>query len=167
MQLPVLLLCMCALVTFTSAARLLLIPFDHHGHVNFFSIVAQELTSRGHTIDMVVADRSKHIPKKHGLNAIVAPYTVELAPQHFEKVAFGEGSVLSSALAVSSQTKIQIRDIFADASFMDKLKANNYDLMLVDGIDIGRMHYLIPYTLGVKYITLTARNDPWLARVPS
>ena len=51
-------------VNCTFAAKILLLPFDHKGHVNFFSVAAKELQSRGHEVVVLAQQRNKHIVEK-------------------------------------------------------------------------------------------------------
>ena len=155
------------LLPLVASSRILLFPIDHHGHVNFFGVIGQELIQRGHEVDMLVTNRSAHLAVKKGVHAIVPPYTHLMNPNQFENVAFGNTSLFDMFSSISKLCNVQIKELFANTEIMKTLSSNKYDIALMDGVDVARAQYLVPYSLNVPFITINARHDGWIARVPN
>ena len=58
-------------------------------------------------------------------------------------------------------------NVFENRSLMRELEDAKFDLVIVDGMDYVRCTYMIPYGLGVPYVTLTPRHDGWSAGIPT
>ena len=159
----------CCLLTGVTSSRFLLVPFDHKGNLNFLLVLGQELHERGHDVDVLVPKRSEALVTSYGLNALVAPYSVDMG-NLLGDGAFTPGHILGlfpKTRKMVNVTVTQMRDLFADDVMLQRLKAKNYDLILIDGMDHARPLLVIPHYLDVKFIAINARNDPWMARVPS
>ena len=58
-------------------------------------------------------------------------------------------------------------EVMQTETIMNSLKEQKFDIALVDGIDVSRCIYVIPYKLDIPYITLTARQEPWATGLPA
>ena len=161
-------LALMSIVVSVHASRILLYPFDHLAHVNSFSIIGEELKNRGHIVDIIVANRSEYLAAQRGINAIVRAYKHSLDHSVFENAASGGIFAQRDYVAKLFETGLEhVRELFDDKPQLAKLQATNYDLMLVEGSDVGRTQFLLPYKLGVKFISVGIRHDPWSAKIPA
>ena len=160
----------CCLLTGVTSSRFLLVPFDHKGNLNFLLVLGQELHERGHDVDVLVPKHSEALVTSYGLHPLVAPYTVDtdnVLGEGVFKAGGGGLELVWKSRKMVNITVTQLRELFADDVFVQRLKAKNYDLILIDGYDFARALLVIPHYLDVKFIAINARNDPWMARVPS
>ena len=150
----------CCLLTAVTSSRLLLLPYDHKGNVNFFLIVGQELHERGHDVDVLVPKRYEALVTSYGLNALVASYSVDTGNLLGEGVFTTARDVAALALKGRKMVNItltQLRELFADDVFLQMLRAKNYDLILIDGIDYSRPLLVIPHYLAIKFIVIICK----------
>ncbi|KAK2164462.1 hypothetical protein LSH36_63g06043 [Paralvinella palmiformis] len=160
------------LITTSAAFRILTIPCSHKGHINMFSIMARAFKDSGHDVDVLVMESRRSLVDSKGVTAV--PYNTVPEARSLETNEFLEKTIMSdltSAFDLFSEitrlSTILIEGILQDTNLMEKLEKAHYDLVIVDGIDFARALYIIPYTLGIKYMTVTARYNPWGAGVPA
>ena len=92
------------------SARILLFPYDHLAHVNYFSLVGQELKRSGHTVDIIIASRSQHLAIDRGLNAFVQDFEITIDnTTAFETAA--KGGALDKIRAVGNIFAIGIKHV--------------------------------------------------------
>ena len=150
------------------AYRLLLYPMDHLAHVNYFSIIGEELANRGHTVDMIVANRSQYLAAERGIHVFPRAYEEVLDSSVFENAAFGGILEQRYFLWRLFETSLNhVRHLFDDETMMEQLQRNNYDLVIVEGAEPGRYQLLLPYKLNVPFIVISHRHYPWLAKIPA
>ena len=148
-------------------ARILLIPFDHHAHVNYHSVIGAELKSRGHQVDIIVADRSEKIPQGYGINTITVKQDVYWDFTKFEKAAESTLELINMLGGLQTVAETHVRRIVTDATLMKQLKSNSYDLAITDAAVVVHSIYIIPHKLGVKYMGITPMHyPPWVERLP-
>ena len=148
--------------------KILLFPMDHQAHVNSFSIIGAELQSRGHAVDIIVADRSKHLAMQRGITTLVRSYQNVLDSSIFEHASTGGMSAQRDYIKTLYKTALEQTTYNCnDKDFIAQLKNANYDLMLVEGSDLGRVQLLLPYKLDVPFVTISIRHAPWQVRIPS
>ena len=58
-------------------------------------------------------------------------------------------------------------EVTGNKDIMTGLNNHKFDLVLIDGSDPSRCNFIIPYKLDLKYISISARHDPWGVRVPT
>ena len=161
----------------SSAAKVLLLPVDHKGHANLFGVTAKALQDKGHEVLVLAQERHKPILAKMDIPFILNPSTNEsLSPtEDYAKIlsvfmTSGLDNVFNNIKLLGSIVQCLLNycyEVIGNKDIMEQLQNHNFDIVLVDGIDFARCLYIIPYSLGVPYITLTARHDPWVAKVPA
>ena len=99
----------CCLLTAVTSSRLLLVPFDHKGNLNFLLVLGQELHERGHDVDVLVPKHSEALVTSYGLHPLVAPYTVDTDNVLGEGVFKAGGGGLESVLTAQNiQPRVQV-----------------------------------------------------------
>ena len=157
------------------AAKILLLPFDHKGHVNFFTVAAKELQSRGHDVLVLAQQRNKHIVEKANIPHILNDGKAQSPTEDYDKmsnVLFNSGlSQVRNLISFGSsmaETALEIcYEVMQSETMMNSLKKQKFDIALVDGIDAARCLYVIPYKLDIPYVTLAVRQDPWTTGIPA
>ena len=154
-------------MAFSMGARILLYPVDHTAHVHFQSVIGAELLSRGHQVDMLVSEKSVKIPQKHGLGTVVVSQDEYMDIHSYEQAASSTTTLekLASVQIIAHIALVHARKVLGDASLIEQLRDNSYDLCLIEGYDMARIMYVLPYKLGIKYISLQVRPDAWNDRV--
>lgn len=163
-------------IEITHAARILLIPFDHKGHVNLFGVTARALQDKGHEVVLLTQERHRPLLDKMDIPIIYNPTKASLSPtENYEKLSdafFSSGyssafKTINFALSLAKSIIAYCYEVMGNEEIMERIEKHQFDIALVDGIDAGRCLYIIPYKFGIPYITLTARHDPWVAHVPA
>ena len=152
-------------------AKILLIPEDHGGHVNMMLVTGQNLVDVGHEVYVLTSDRHRHLFKGSNVSGILVK-TVEGFQRTYAEVEelLIFGGLAENRRAAALLTPVftdQCRAALEDRQTMETLYSIGFDLVLVDGFDPSRCMYIIPYKLGVKYITFAAGTHPWGVRIPS
>ncbi len=154
-------------------ARILMIPVDHHSHVNLFANTGRALQSSGHDVYVLANIRHKAAVERSGLTAILidAPSAPFLQGEKYDK--FEDALIKNDALQQFSAARSIVGtvedqvDIVLTSDLINTLRELQLDLAFVDGSGFAQSLYVIPYKLGIRYITLTATHLPWLAGIPS
>ncbi|ELU00656.1 hypothetical protein CAPTEDRAFT_225884 [Capitella teleta] len=157
------------LASSADAGKILLMPVNHGSHVNFFSLVGDVLQNDGHDVKILAsAAQAKHATK-HGISVISAGNVPKLLEsQEATNMVFENTSFPIMQLVRIARLGREIcEDVLSNEQLMKDLMDEDFDLILIDGLDPLRCMYVVPYRLGVKYITLTARHDPWSAKIPA
>ena len=151
-----------------SAARLLLLPSDHTSHVNLFTIAARELQSRGHEAILLAPKRHKHILKEANIQYVLfdGPESPEDNQDIVNSLLFSSG--LSHLMNYRSFRKEMSQAgldicyrIMHNGIALDNLKTHQFDLVVMDSSDTSRCLYVLPYKLGIPYITMIFQQNPW------
>ena len=160
-----------SLILGASASRLLLLPGPHRSHVHSFSIVARGLQDSGHVVDVLTVENRKSLVERNNIKPLLLKYNaIKLIddPSAFENVVLTSGENILKLISRMTMAVSELCEaLFADDAMMSIMQSNNYDLVIVDGIDYSRCLYALPYRLGVKYITLSVKHDPWNAGLPA
>jgi len=165
------LLCLLLAVSSSYSAKILLAPIDHHSHVNLFSLVGDVLKGEGHEVHVLSYPRHQKTLEKTSLKPIIFNTQIENMMSDSEKFMAMAMEHGQNPIALFNKVGAAMVDLcdemYTDQAFLSKLKDEKYDLVMVDGVDFFRCIYILPYILDVRYVTLTARHDPWSARVSS
>ena len=148
----------------SAGSRILVIPSSQKSHVIMFSNAGRALREAGHSVDVLVEASSSWLVENAGLSAIT--YTEPLMSDTFLQDMLINPDVLESFAKLTTVTSKLVEGILQNADVMSTLENRHYDIALVDGLDFARALYVLPYSLGIRYITLTARHDPWNAGIP-
>ena len=174
MHLLSLIICLLVMET-SSAARVLLLPFDHKSHVNTFSVAGKELQAKGHHVVLLTMERNKHIVEKAGIPGIFhKPINSQTPSENYKNV---EESFLMTGLEkywhlnnfYSSLTSAFLefcREITLSKENMDMLRQHRFDIALVDGGPPAWCLYNIPYKMNIPYLSITPAHVPWALGIP-
>ena len=151
----------------TDAARILLLPVHHVSHIKLLARIGGILTDNGHEVYTIVAKRYASFATEFGVTAITPNLTNEIS--YTEKLMVHEkvNSFLECLYKGIDLMRRHITDIMTDNKTMTKLSEIQFDLAIIDAVELNFPAYLIPYKLSIAYISLITRPDPWLARVPT
>jgi hypothetical protein len=116
-----------------------------------------------------VSEEQSKKATKHGISVINAGKlptfleSPEVAHWVFQKTNFP--ILVLNRISILGRELCEV--VLSNEELMQRLEKENFDLVMIDGLDPLRCMYVVPYRLGVKYITVTARHDPWHAMVPA
>jgi UDP:flavonoid glycosyltransferase YjiC (YdhE family) len=153
----------------STGSRILMIPCVHKSHVNMFSVTGKALKDAGHSVDVLVEETRKSMVEKVGVRAIAysaVPESQLMLSDSFVEDMLKTHNVLQMFAEMTKNTMIMVEGIVQSTTLMSELENGHYDIALIDGVDFARALYVIPYAVGIRYITLTARHDPWNAGLP-
>ena len=167
--------------SFSEAANILLIPCTSYSHVRYFAQVGRPLVEKGHNVYGIInGDCKKAIGELETAKIEAFKYytterrcrveeepTEEEKKQMMEMILKPQGP-LSMASVLYMQSTVIGRNadgLFSDAVF-DQLRSLKIDLAIVDGMPLALYGYIVPYKLGVPYVTLTTAYHPGIAGVP-
>ena len=163
-----LLLAVYSFYTLSESARILMMPFNHHSHVNFFCEAGLALKDDGHDVYVLTVHQfvSKvlrrdlvplvHNDKQNFSQFFTGPYWEDPARQleHFSTVdVFTE--ILPKADGIC-------RDIGRNKQLMNEIANLNFDLVVNDANIFGSCMYTIPYRFGLKYVSISPLSSPWI-----
>ncbi len=157
-----------------SAARILMLPVDHTSHVTLFENVGDILRDSGHDVTILANARHK---ARLGLSKLKKIFidTPTHVLQQDDKYALLEDSVMRNSRlgniryiwdmkqTISNQTDY----LLGLGTTMDVLKKQQFDLAFVDGAPFAMSLYVVPYKLGIRYVTLSAFHFPWQVGLPA
>ncbi len=69
--------------------------------------------------------------------------------------------------SLASQMNTQCDHMYQDKAFLNKMKALNFDLAVMDGYDFALCNYLFPASMGIPYITVTPSIDTDITNIPA
>lgn len=161
------LVCLTLLSTLVEGSKILLMPACHGSHISFFSLIGSVLQKDGHDVHVLVPNAQAKLVDKYRVPVIsMGDVPPLLNNEVFHKMAFGEHiHPISMFLKMGAIGREFCDKVLGKEDLMVKLESDKFDLVLIDNIDPVRCMYTLPYRLGVPYLTIGARHDPWKARV--
>jgi hypothetical protein len=161
--------------------RILLLPTPFQSHVSYFAHIGKALQSRhGHEIHIVLPNTYPVLDQMPlwGFNITVYNvtvtdiYTYKWTPKFKQKYwldYINNGTILNLR---SDIQKMLAFDPFcitplSDTNLYQKLSSIHFDLAIIDAIPYVRCMVILPYRLGIPYISLGSQCEPWLSRTPS
>ena len=141
-----------------------MIPSSQKSNVIMFSNAGQALREAGHSVDVLVEASSSWLVENAGLATII--YTEPLMSDQFLQDMLINPDVVESFAELTTATSKLVEGILQNDDIMSRLENRHYDVAVVDGLDFARALYVLPYLLGIRYVTLTTRHDPWNAGLP-
>ena len=158
-------------VTVTQGAKILVIPTDHHSHVNYFALVGGILKEAGHDVHLLSFPRHEKVVEKSSLTPIIFNtdvYNIMGDEKAFMEMVMNVGQMPTKLFNNVSTSMVELcSELYSDKGFAKRIEEEKFDLAIVDGVDFFRCVYILPYRHDIPYITLTSRHDPWSARVSS
>jgi len=157
-----------------SAARILLASPQIPSHVMAQTATGEELVQRGHEVYIAVGSRysSQESLEQLGLRVITyyipsdVPFGVNddfLA----EFIFSPQYEAIKLSLAVSAMVSRHCELMLCDNKFMERVRALELDLVLVEPFATNPCVLLLPYRLNVRFVSLTNFYLPWIIRMPA
>ncbi len=161
------------LLSGSHGARILMIPVDHHSHVNLFANTGRALQSSGHDVYVLANIRHKAVVERSGLTAILidAPSLPFLQGEMYDK--FEEALIKNDASQQYSMLRSMLDgvqnqiDEVLTSDLIQTLRELQLDLAFVDGSAFIQVLCIIPYKLGIRYVSLASSHLLWTAGIPS
>ncbi|XP_064635283.1 UDP-glucuronosyltransferase 2C1-like [Lineus longissimus] len=161
----------------TQSSKILLIPVRQTSHIMEMNSLAIPLMSKGHKVTMVLPDETKVPTKveKSGMQILRWQFTNETSKygqglggnfieEAFEEFFNGEGTFLGKMMhniPRDYQALVsECHGTLGDHALNKKLRAEKFDLVIVDGLFMSRCFFLIPFRMGVPYIGFSAIIPP-------
>ena len=170
-------LCMFALPC--DSYKILLLPLSLRSHIFSLTVIGEEFTKRGHSVDILVEASIPISPElasnKSGITIIrygpedktkSADYENHL-DQIMRSSIEGNFNFINMVSEMRQLIEIESETLLVgnDQLFEDMVKAK-YDLAVVDSVFFARYLHFIPLRLGIPWITYMDILNPYLVRVP-
>ncbi len=143
-----------------------MIPVDHHSHVNLFVNTGRALQSNERDVYVLVNIRHKAAVERSGLTAILIdvpslPFLHGEKYDKFEEALF-KNDALEQFSAVTSlvRTAENQTNTVLTLDLINILRELQLHLAFVEGSPFAQVLYVIPYKLGIRYVSLTASHLP-------
>ena len=161
------------IVTSSHAGRILMIPVDHHSHVNLFAQTGRALQTSGHEVYILANLRHKDAVEGAGLASVLLdspclPFIQGHNYDMFEEALMQNDAVqqFNMARSLSAATENQTEQVLT-FGIMQKLEELHLDLAFLDAPAFAHVSYVIPHKLGIKYISLSTSHLPWNVGIPA
>lgn len=167
----------------SEAGKILLFPLPMDSHYLYFSIAGQALKEQGHEVTMVTTPSRPWINKvdSYGIKLLTWKVAqleltdiVKSLPEDAMKFTRAMMHSKANGVALSRASDNPVfnfvsycTNVLDDIDLIATLTQEKFDLVVIDGIPMCRCNFILPYKLGVPYVTLSTFIEPWLARVPA
>ena len=141
--------------------------------------LAEALAEAGHEVGFIMstAQPKADVAYLHSKGVSVYRFKSSVGPKTLEK----SNSSLATTYAMTQNTtayylmldyllqedKQHVFDMMDDKGLMPALKAQKFDLVVMNILLISFNGYIIPHTLGVPYVTVVTYFQPWVERIPA
>ena len=159
-----------------SAARILFLPDSVMSHVRQHITVAAELERAGHEVHLVVSETFPMMQMFSGQRLNVIQHKVykpdfyqlpmEVADGYFRRM-LAERNVVTTWRENTPEITNMCLNPLSDEHLFQVLHDIHFDLAVIDIFPMSRCLAIIPYRLGVPYVSMTTCHEPWLMRNPS
>ncbi|CAH1786555.1 unnamed protein product [Owenia fusiformis] len=148
-----------------SGMKVLLLPAPAgSSHLSYFTAVGEELIAQGHQVGLIVTPYLKDkIPKSFKeTKSSIYYWDTKITPQDLSDASVGslnseanrEKDAFENFMKLAGKMRDDIVPFLEDADTIAKMKAENYDIVIVDGFILGSYIYIVPYKLNVPFCTL-------------
>ncbi|ESN93835.1 hypothetical protein HELRODRAFT_186053 [Helobdella robusta] len=165
-----------ALLNFTEASGILLIPIPVNSHVGSLNVIGWALAKRGHHVHMLLDVSFKAPPGWPNFGVTYHRYggkssevmNIEKFNQDMTMNFMDHDPKMSYVLEQSQiVNSVLHRELLTDNDeLIDKLKSLKLDIAVVDCLPMINYFYLIPHKLGIPWITYTDALDPSMVPTP-
>ena len=159
---------------FLTAEKILLLPYDHPGHVTLFANAGRALKNGGHDVYIIAKAKYRMLLDTTSLHAIlIDEEPVNLVSEEtyheFEQaLMINDVSGPMSAFEGITEAMTRLADtILSTDDVISKLTDLRFHMAIVDGVPFGRNLYVVPLKLGLRYLTMTSAHTPWTVGLPA
>ena len=165
------------LIGSSTCTKILLAPFVYSSHIDELVHIGDELIQNGHTVHIMLSESFPKIDKFRQNGGRMKLLEFRMKYPDFYAMDGSHGDPLTDEI-INMPPMLDFRSNIAgweelcynaleDDSFYAKLRAENYDLAIVDAFPGSRCYYILLYKLGIPYVSVTTQFEPWLYRVPA
>jgi len=175
----VLLLVSCTLLLFLSvdAAKILMASPQFRSHVIVQQSVGEALVRRGHRVFVALASRfpSEHHESLSGVEVLHFHYpsdelyavSDEMERKLADLVFIRRSDPFAEPRETTEIINRECELMMSDQEFMARVRAENFDLVIVDPFILAPCTLVLPAVLGVRFVTLTGFYFPWSIGLPA
>ena len=158
-------------------ARILLVGLQMPSHILELTYTGIELTKRGHSVYRLIAsafDNKERVNHDEIINVVyqskersTAHWTDPRNEQFFFEFMMKHGVTTEFQKGAAQQFADDCADILNDQETMNKLRSLELDLAIVDRFQMSYCNYLIPYVLGIPFVSQASHQIFYLGGTPT
>jgi hypothetical protein len=165
-------------------SKILLVVGNINSHVLFFARFADDLARLGHMTELLVPANA-HLPDFVASNQTHAHFKYTAYPvdgdvpfansratsEAFLQIAlsrsiFQKFKILSSfTYQINAEWYSDCERLLSNELLMKRIRSDGYQFAVMDPVAVNCM-YVLPYSLGIPYATLSVPMCPWFFRIP-
>ena len=148
-------------------------------HASYMTSLAEALAEAGHEVGFIMSSAQPEAEvnylRSKGVN--VYRFKSSMGPLTLKR----SNSTVATTYAITKNTtayyimldnviqqeKNHVFDMMDDKDLLPALKAQKFDLVVINVFVVNFNGYIIPYTLGVPYVTVSTYFQPWVERIPA
>ena len=169
-------------LSFAIGGRILFVCLDHYGHIGAMLNVGKAVKGKGHDVYAIVLKKYAPLVEEYGLKGLIQADKPSWDVDKEMKAKYDD-IILEGGLNPSTNQLKETLDytnivteyltshavaVIENKQLYSEIESLKFDLAVVDGIPMNYGAYIIPYKLGIPYVTFTSiLLDPWLIRLPS
>lgn len=161
--------------------RVLIVPLPQKSHLFSLRLVAEELVARGLQVDFLYNnlllktdflppdnERFQAVPYHGKIPEIAAPsVSIDEMYESMMRRFIERESIYTLLKMAIEVVENECRQLLLNSEDTIKLLENKqFDIAVVDGLFIGHCLYLLPFRLGIPWVTYTEVIEPRLVPVP-
>ena len=158
--------------------RILLMASTAPSHQLYTSSLAEALAIAGNEVGFIMASaqpeteveqlRSKGI-HVHKFRSKVASLTLgKLNRKLFIRASQGDrGAIIDMVVNVIGKQSQHVSSMMEDEEFLREIINRKYQLVVCNNAYMSSSIFILPYKLGLPYVTLTSHVQPWTERIPA
>jgi hypothetical protein len=160
-------------VPYAHARKVLIVAFPQPSHIISKLGIAVELIRQGHEVHFALP---AHYPHKesvknvgiqlqlHRQSDVLYPFTAEYEEKMYDFIYNRSDNHLDSIWQMCQNL---CRSFVEDTEFVTRLTNENYSLVLVEPFILNPCYLVIPYSLGIPFVSVTAGIIPLSFRLPA
>ena len=159
--------------------RILLMASTAPSHQLYTSSLAEALAAAGNEVGLVMAStrpetevaqlRNKGI-HVHKFRSKVANLALDksILKQFIQASQEGDrGAFMDIVVEVIGQESHHVGSMMEDEEFLQEIVDRKYQLVVCDNLYLTFSIFILPYKLGLPYVTITSHVQPWTERIPA
>ena len=148
-------------------------------HARYMTSLAEALVEEGHEVGFIMSSSQPEAEVNYlrSIGVNVYRFKSSMGPMTLKR----SNSTVATTYAMTQNTtayyimldnlnqqeKQHVFDMMDDKDLLPALKAQKFDLVVINILVINFNGYIIPYTLGVPYVTVSTFFQPWVERIPA
>ena len=153
-----------------TGAKILLVPFAQYSHIISLTSIADVLHSRGHQLYIVLPENFAlldRVMSEHNLTVLTFSVSEVGILDDVSKIPKFRGDMTNTILRTVAEGVLPMcTNALSDDKLFRKLQDLRFDLALMDSFPLSRCNLIIPYRLGIPYVSFNTHYEPWLQSLP-